>query len=146
MQPFKFSLETVLKYRSEIEESAKIEYQNAQKNVTDAQIAVDEVKGEINHLIIRIDSGVYNEILDINSAFEYKGSLRSRLIKRESDLKVATIKAKKAQNRLIEAKKELQILEKLKDKKMTEYQKEVLLNELKQLDEFIVMSHGRKQR
>ena len=139
MKKFTFRLEPVLKYKSDILEALKNEYAEASKNVFEQMEIVNTLKNEEELLVLKFNSKKI-EGLTIAEATIYE----SFIIKQNKQIKLEVSKLdnlKKIEDekreRMIEAKKEMLSIEKLKDIKVQEYKKEVQKQSELFIEEFV---------
>lgn len=139
MKKFTFRLEPVLKYKSDILEALKNEYAEAAKNVFEQMEIVDSLKNEEELLVLKFNSKKI-EGLTIAEATIYE----SFIIKQNKQIKLETSKLDhlrkiedEKREKMIEAKKEMLSIEKLKDIKVEEYKKEVQKQSELFIEEFV---------
>ncbi|HAX72554.1 MAG TPA: flagellar export protein FliJ [Firmicutes bacterium] len=144
VKPFKFSLENVLQYRSDVEEEKKTMYQDARQNLQIARDQYQDILSEIEDLnkMLRRNTGL--SIQTLQQCYQYKNQLEARLTLQRIELEQKEIDMLTAQNQLIAAKQDVHVLEKLKEKKREVYDIELRRQENKQLDEFSTMSFASK--
>ena len=139
MKKFTFRLEPVLKYKSDILEALKNEYAEAAKNVFEQMEIVNSLKNEEELLVLKFNSKKI-EGLTIAEATIYE----SFIIKQNKQIKLETSKLDhlrkiedEKREKMIEAKKEMLSIEKLKDIKVEEYKKEVQNQSELFIEEFV---------
>lgn len=139
MKKFTFRLEPVLKYKSDILEALKNEYAEAAKNVFEQMEIVNSLKNEEELLVLKFNSKKI-EGLTIAEATIYE----SFIIKQNKQIKLETSKLDRLRKiedekreKMIEAKKEMLSIEKLKDIKVEEYKKEVQKQSELFIEEFV---------
>ena len=139
MKKFTFRLEPVLKYKSDILEALKNEYAEAAKNVFEQMEIVNSLKNEEELLVFKFNSKKI-EGLTIAEATIYE----SFIIKQNKQIKLETYKLDnlrkiedEKREKMIEAKKEMLSIEKLKDIKVEEYKKEVQKQSELFIEEFV---------
>lgn len=139
MKKFKFSLDTVLAYKQQILDALKGEHAALLAQVRAQEEVLDAVWGRYHacneEFRERKATG-----LTIMEATMYESGLRAveLEIQRETD-KLAEIRAReeKKRNEVVEAKKDTASLEKLREKKLDLYNKEVAKAEEQFLEEFV---------
>ena len=139
MKKFTFRLEPVLKYKSDILEALKNEYAEAAKNVFEQMEIVNSLKNEEELLVLKLNKKKI-EGLTIAEATIYE----SFIIKQNKQIKLETSKLDhlrkiedEKREKMIEAKKEMLSIEKLKDIKVEEYKKEVQKQSELFIEEFV---------
>lgn len=144
MKNFRFSLETVLGYKQQMldalqgEHAAALAAERQQEELLRA--TEEEYRAYGREFSERRAAGILAaEIQQYESGLHYlEGKIR-RETERLHELK---LKTEQARERMVEAKKETASLEKLKEKKKDDYQKEAAKNEERMIDEFISNLHA----
>ena len=122
MQKFRFSLNTVLAYKQQIEDSLQSEYSAALARVREQEETLE--------------------------ALAYQGRLRAferEIEEGEKQLKQLQEQAEEKRQAVVEARKETASLEKLKEKKLGEYNKAFSKSEELAVEEFISAVRARQQ-
>ncbi|MCB9493877.1 MAG: flagellar export protein FliJ [Desulfobacteraceae bacterium] len=146
MKKFKFSLESVLKYRIFLEKEARQALMSINLDINECEENIESLKYKrillYNELESETDKGITIEYFNmyqnyISSVDQRLENEKSQLIKllREKDLR--TLK-------LIEARKQKEALEKLKTRKKNQYIEEMLYEEQKELDEISSVKKARE--
>lgn len=144
MKKFSFSLNKVLDYKTQIEDSLRSEHAEAVK-------AVNEKEEKIQSM----EDSYYRKIQELNDKKKNKCSIKelciyedylsysSQQIRREKD-RLVTLQKKEQEKReeVIEAKKERRSIDLLKDKKKKEYDALAQKEEERFIEEFVVNSRS----
>ena len=144
MKKFSFSLNKVLDYKTQIEDSLRSEHAEAVK-------AVNEKEEKIQSM----EDSYYRKIQELNDTKKNKCSIKelciyedylsysSQQIRREKD-RLVTLQKKDQEKReeVIEAKKERRSIDLLKDKKKKEYDDLAQKEEERFIEEFVVNSRS----
>ena len=139
MKKFRFSLETVLEYKQQVLDSLQAEHGAILAQVRDQEQLLEELEAEYRHM-----SGEFNrrklEGLSILDAIKYEQVLRA--MEREIEearerLRELQKQAEKKREQVVEAKKETSSIEKLREKKLENYNKTVQKGEEALIDEFV---------
>lgn len=144
MKKFSFSLNKVLDYKTQIEDSLRSEHAEAVK-------AVNEKEEKIQSM----EDSYYRKIQELNDTKKNKCSIKelciyedylsysSQQIRREKD-RLVTLQKKEQEEReeVIEAKKERRSIDLLKDKKKKEYDALAQKEEERFIEEFVVNSRS----
>ena len=139
MKKFRFSLETVLEYKQQVLDSLQAEHGAILAQVRDQEKLLEELEAEYRHM-----SGEFNrrklEGLSILDAIKYEQVLRA--MEREIEearerLRELQKQAEKKREQVVEAKKETSSIEKLREKKLENYNKTVQKGEEALIDEFV---------
>ena len=140
MKKFKFSLETVLDYKDQMLNSLKNEHGIILAAIREQEEVLDAVWSryrEYNEEFCeRKKSG-----LSAMDAVMYQSALRAQelTIQRETEkLDQLRIEEEKKRNEVVEAKKETASLEKLRERKLDHYNKEIQKIEEQRIEEFVV--------
>lgn len=139
MKKFRFSLDTVLAYKKQALDAAKAEHGAALAQVREQERVVDREEQCYRDYNLEYRRRK-EEGLTIGEAAIYQTGLRAQemRIQREQD-RLEELKKIEEEKRaqMIEAKKETSSLEKLKEKKLDEYQKAVQKSEEAMIDELV---------
>ena len=139
MKKFRFSLETVLEYKQQVLDSLQAEHGAILAQVRQQEELIEELEAEYRHM-----SGEFNrrklEGLSILDAIKYEQVLRA--MEREIEearerLRELQKQAEKKREQVVEAKKETSSIEKLREKKLENYNKTVQKGEEALIDEFV---------
>ena len=139
MKKFRFSLETVLEYKQQVLDSLQAEHGAILAQVRQQEELIEELEAEYRHM-----SGEFNrrklEGLSILDAIKYEQVLRA--MEREIEearerLRELQKQAEKNREQVVEAKKETSSIEKLREKKLENYNKTVQKGEEALIDEFV---------
>ncbi len=139
MKKFRFSLETVLEYKQQVLDSLQAEHGAVLAQVRQQEELIEELEAEYRHM-----SGEFNrrklEGLSILDAIKYEQVLRA--MEREIEearerLRELQKQAEKKREQVVEAKKETSSIEKLREKKLENYNKTVQKGEEALIDEFV---------
>lgn len=148
MKKFSFKLETVLNVKERKEEQLKHELLKLQALKALEEQLLAEVK-EKRAYITRQKSDENKRGTDIQSLIhfeQYIGSLLKKIDDTQKNIKVLEKKADIKREEVVEASREKKVFEKLKEKQFGEFQKAVIQNEQKVLDEMAVSKFNRKEQ
>ncbi|MDY0361075.1 MAG: flagellar export protein FliJ [Desulforegulaceae bacterium] len=146
MKKFKFSLESVLKYRSFLEKEARQALMSINLDISECEGNIESIKYKrillYKELEEETDKGITIEYFNmyqnyISSVDQRLENEKARLIKLLREKDIRTLK-------LIEARKQKEALEKLKAKKKSQYIEEMLYEEQKELDEISSVKKARE--
>ena len=148
MKKFKFRLEALLKVRQMQKEQAEINFATATAKYLSE-------KGKMNCLEEQLTSNIetlsqfQNQRLNIEkikSHHNYLFKLKNELVQQKEILLQAEMEQKKALQALENAMKNLNIIEKLKIKRLTQYKSEILQAEQQYLDDLGIQVYTRRVR
>ena len=145
MQKFNFKLEKVLSYKEQQEEMF-------QQELAQIKVKLKEANDELNRLLhnkeelqIKIKEQEKGKI-DLQKAINYRDYIEVLKVKiKEQEEVVSEIEAilEECRQKLLEKKKECEMLKKLKERKFTEYQTEFFRKEQKSIDELATNNFNR---
>jgi flagellar FliJ protein len=147
MKEFNFKLESVLDYRKTTEKEKVQSYVKKKQEFEQEQSNLEKLEKTYAKNISDITDGATGK-MDFEKQMQYYRYLENTKHKIKNQKKVIhekTEKLNQAEEELIEAKKEVKIMEKLKTKKKEEYEQEQRKVEQNTLDEFATMSFTRKR-
>jgi flagellar FliJ protein len=146
MAKFKFRLELVERLRKQNEEQMRSRFGEAQKDVlkehSKLQGMIDRAEEQTDILKEKIATGASPKEIALYEDFREGQKIRQ---KEQSDRLEDTvaIMVRSYQN-WINSKKELNVIEKLKEKKREEFKKEQRKAEIKTMDDIVVMRQGQR--
>ncbi len=139
---FKFSYQQLLAHRKRLEEVAQRDYLLSQKNVDNAEIELEKMYQQIDDSrkragLLQIRGGDQAPSLVLIDSFINNHKLRIEMQRK----KIRELKsiAEEKQQALVNAAKEYKILEKLREKRMSEFKELVKKRELKFVDDLVTM-------
>lgn len=139
MKKFKFSLDTVLDYKQQVLDAVKGEHASILAQVREQEDVLETVWQRY-----RDYDSEYRERkctgMTIADATIYQGGLRALELEIQREtvrLEQLREQEEKKRGEMVEAKKETSSLEKLKEKKLDQYQKAYQKNEEQLIDEFV---------
>jgi|ERR1035437_2124934 flagellar FliJ protein len=148
MKKFIFKLETVLNVKERREEQLKHELMKLQALKIREEQLLGEVK-EKRTYISRQKSDENKKGTDIQNLIhfeQYLGVLLKKIDDTQKSIKVLEEKADIKRVEVVEASREKKVFEKLKEKQFGEFQRIVIQNEQKVLDEMAVTRFNRKEQ
>lgn len=148
MQKFQFRLETLLKYRRLQEEQAQVKFAQATQKLLAEQAILNDLQAklEANHLLMRQkqqeSSLTVEQFLIIQ---RYEERLKDRIAIQAQEVKKAEVQRDRCLEILTGCMKKRKLVEKLKERRWTQYQAETLQEEQKYLDEIGVQTFVREE-
>lgn len=139
MKKFFFSLDTVLSYKEQILENLKGEHARALLKVRECEEEIDRLFKERFSCGKRLDQ-IRQEgtmIRDISTYENYMEALRIRIENKTKELVVLQNQEEEKKQQVIEAKKETSSIDKLKERKIEEYNKQLQKQEELFIEEFV---------
>jgi flagellar FliJ protein len=146
MKKFKFSLESVLKYKTFLEKEAKQALMSVNLDIKECEANIEHIKFRRENIFKELEKAseksitietfqIYqNYIAGIDQRLENE-KIRLEDLFREKDLKT---------KKLIRARTEKEALEKLKNKKKKKYIEDMLYEEQKEIDEISSLKKARE--
>ncbi|MGB3160691.1 flagellar export protein FliJ [Carnobacterium sp.] len=141
MSKFKFSMEKVLDWRSDTEETKKINLGDAEREKFQQESFLKDMIQE--NIKIKNESLTTTRIDILRRQNMYKVMLDERIIQQKNQVEIATKSVETARLELMEAHKEKKVMEKLKEKEFNLLTSLEKSEEQKQLDEMATLSYGR---
>ncbi len=139
MKKFFFPLDTVLRYKEQVLDSLKGEHARILAKVRECEHAIDELEFQHRQCTIefRNNKMAGMKINEIHTYENYLDSLRIKIQKKRELLAVLQEQEEAKRNEVVEAKKETSSIDKLKERKRFEYEKEVQKQEEHFIEEFV---------
>lgn len=137
---FKFSYQQLLEYRKRLEDLAQRDYAVAQKDVDSAVVELERMYQQIDDSrqrarMLEVKGGKQAPSLALIDDFINKHKIRIEMQRKK--IREFQYVAETKQQALVIAAKEYKILEKLKEKRLTEYKEILKKRELKNVDELV---------
>ena len=143
MSTFNFSLQPVLNHRADIEEEKKAEYRQARQTLQEELEKTQKLIYEIKAVDEQLTQKGMIQVNQLYQLIHYRDQLQQKLIKQQRVQDESEQRVETAQKCLLQAKLDVQVLEKLKEKNYTLHVHQENLEELKMLDELSCINYGR---
>lgn len=143
MSNFKFSLQPVLNHRADIEEEKKAEYRQARQTLQEESEKTQRLICEIKVIDEQLTQKGMIQVNQLYQLIHYRDQLQQKLVKQQRVQDESEQRVETAQKCLLQAKLDVQVLEKLKEKNYTLHVHQQNLEELKMLDELSCINYGR---
>ena len=145
---FRFEMEAVLNYRTQLEEQCQLAFSNAMKRLQIARSVLEDLKKEknalIRHLVKMQANTLHPDMIQRHFAFiEY---LKCKEEKQVAIICKAEEEANAKREDLLEAVKKRKAMETLREKRMAEYIFETAAKDRKELDDFAIIKFGNGMR
>ncbi len=139
MKKFKFSLEKVLNYKTQIEDNLKGEYAEIAKRVLEQEKLIQGLEDNITDTLFAIEEEKSKgfDLSKIQMCEGYIEMLRTRIKAENKKLEQLKILEEKKLAELLEAKVERSSIENIKEKRQADYNKEVQKAEETFIEEFV---------
>ncbi|MDY0131545.1 MAG: flagellar export protein FliJ [Desulforegulaceae bacterium] len=146
MKKFKFSLESVLRYRTFLEKEALQELMSINLDITECEANIESIKYQrmliFQELEEETDKGITIEYFNMFQS--YISSVEQRLESEEHRLLELFREKDLRTEKLIQARKNKEALEKLKSRKKKQYIEKMIYEEQKELDEISSIRKARE--
>ncbi len=144
MKKFFFSLDTVLRYKEQILDNLKGEHARILQKIRMCEQEIEALEQE--RMDCAREFGRKRErgmaINDIRTYENYLESLRLKIIQKKNLLERLLEEEEKKREQVVEAKKETASIEKLRERKLMEYDKQVQKEEERFIEEFVVTKNA----
>jgi flagellar FliJ protein len=146
MKKFKFRLESVLKYKGFLEKEAKQALMSVNLDIKECEANIEQIKFKrlnlIDELEKKTEEGISIEFYHMHQ--NYIASVENSLVREKKRLEYLFKEKDLKTKRLIDARKEKEAMERLKDKTKKKYIEEMLYEEQKELDEISSIKKARE--
>ena len=138
MKKFYFALDTVLRYKEQVLDGLKAEHARILAKVRECERAIEELERRHQECTEELRQNKMDgvTIREIHTYENYLESLGLQILQKK-DLKQLRVKEEAKRNEVVEAKKETSSIDKLKEKKLDAYNKEVQKEEEQFIEEFV---------
>lgn len=147
MAGFEFRLQSVLRLREHQREQRQMELANAYKRLREIQTSQSSVHREIQELVLHMRSHNNKENVDVDRLLDghrYQLALKARLAEIAQAMGEASDEVERCRRNLIEADRQVKVLEKLHEKQLDEHRQRLAREETKQLDEAALLGKTRQ--
>lgn len=139
MKKFNFPLDTVLNYKDQVLDNLKNEHAQIVAKVASQEKKIGELSDQRKSACVRFQEETQNGIA-INVMREYEtyiAFMQQKILAEQGVLQRLKKKEEQKRSEVVEARKEVVSIEKLKEKKLLQYNKEVLRSEELFIEEFV---------
>ncbi|SET93780.1 flagellar export protein FliJ [Lacrimispora sphenoides] len=139
MKKFNFPLNTVLNYKDQVLDNLKNEHAQIVDKVVRQEQKVEELSDRRNDACTRFKAEIGKGIA-VNMMREYETYItfmQKKILTEQGVLQKLQRKEEQKREEVVEARKEVVSIEKLKEKKLLQYNKEVLRSEELFIEEFV---------
>ena len=139
MKKFNFPLDTVLNYKDQVLDNLKNEHAQIVAKVASQEKKIEELSDQRRSACVRFHEETQNGIA-INVMREYEtyiAFMQQKILAEQGVLQRLKKKEEQKRSEVVEARKEVVSIEKLKEKKLLQYNKEVLRSEELFIEEFV---------
>ena len=139
MKKFFFPLDQVLDYKEQVLDGLKAEHARILMKVRECERAIEELEQLHRDCTAEFRKNKLNgiKISEIHTYENYLEALGVKIRIKQDQLEKLKLREEAKRNEVVEAKKETSTLDKLKEKKREEYDKEVQKEEERFIEEFV---------
>ena len=139
MKKFFFALDTVLNYKEQVLDGLKAEHARILAKVRECERAIERLEQEHFQCTqeFQHSRAAGMKISDIHTYENYLDALRLKILQKQELLVKLQTQEEAKRNEGVEAKKETSSIDKLKERKREEYEKEVQKEEEHFIEEFV---------
>ncbi len=139
MKKFYFALDTVLRYKEQVLDGLKAEHARILAKVRDCERAIEELERRHQDCTEELRQNKMDGITvrEIHTYENYLESLGLQIRQKREYLEQLRKKEEAKRNEVVEAKKETSSIDKLKEKKLEAYNKEVQKEDEQFIEEFV---------
>jgi flagellar FliJ protein len=144
---FRFNLETLLKYRTMIEEKAVLEFSEKVRILEKEKGVLEGISRQRGTIMLQFleSQGGDLSAADISTFVSYLHELKRKEQEQEAVVRRSAAEVEQKRKALVEAMKKRKVMETLRDKRYQAYRADQGLREFRELDEMGVIGHGRKR-
>lgn len=140
MKRFDFRLQKVLNYKNQILDSLKSEHSMILMQIYKQENLIEELKNNYRFSCSKCDEEKHKSVMKLENVMQYDAyldNLNKRIEWEETVLESLREKEEKKRAEVVKAKQDVESIEKLKEKKMYNYQKELRVEQELAVEEFI---------
>lgn len=147
MRAFKFRMQSLLRLREQAREDAQRRLADALRRLAQCDQVVNQIRDELRGLEKHMRDAVKQQPLDVDRLLDgrrHQMTLQARLAELNKALSEAGEEVQRCRRNLVEADREVKVLEKLHERRLAEHQRQAAREEIKQLDEAAVIRAARQ--
>ena len=149
MKAFRFRLQTLQQLREQTRDAAQRRLVEAQKKRAIVEQQSQEVSSELQGLEQHMRNKVSGKQVDVDRIMDghrHQLSLQAKLAELNKAITEANDEVAECREKLIEADRQVKVLEKLHERQLSDHQKQIQAHEAKLLDEAATIRAGRQVR
>lgn len=144
MKKFKYSLQNVLKYKKDTEDSIKENYLKLKNRMDEEEGVLENLGFQLQDNLTQINAKRYVNGMSFKNSYSYMYTLQDKMESQEKVVSEYKIKLDEARENLIFAQKERKTIELLKEKAYENHIREMEKEEQKLIDELGLYAFMRK--
>ena len=143
---FRFNLETLLKYRTMLEERAALEFSEKVRVLEKEKKILEDITRERGAIMLQFLEKQRGDLssADVSTFVSYIHELKRRQQEQDTIVRRAEAETEQKRRALVEAMKKRKVMETLREKKFQDYRSDRQLKEFKEMDEIGIIGHGKK--
>ncbi len=144
---FRFNLETLLKYRTMLEEKAVLEFSEKVRVLEKAKGILEDITRQRGAVLLQFLEKQRGDLsaADVSNFVSYLHELGRKQQEQDSVVRRAAAETEQKRRALVEAMKKRKVMETLREKKFQAYRSDRRLKEFKEMDEIGIIGHGKKE-
>ena len=149
MRAFRFRLQTLQRIREQKRDAVQRKLAQAERERSELQQCELDVRGELQGLEEHMRRAVSKQQVEVDRVMDghrHKLSLQARLADLEKAIVQANNEVAQCRNQLIEADRDVKVLEKLHERQLSEHVLQIQAHEAKLLDEAATIRAGRQAK
>jgi len=143
---FRFNLETLLKYRTMLEERAALEFSEKVRVLEKEKKILEDITRERGAVMLQFLEKQRGDLssADVATFVSYIHELKRRQQEQDAIVRRAAAETEQKRRALVEAMKKRKVMETLREKKFQAYRSDRQLKEFKEMDEIGIIGYGKK--
>jgi len=143
---FRFNLETLLKYRTMLEERAVLEFSERARVLEREKKVLEDITSQRGAVMLQFLEKQRGDLssADVATFVSYIHELKRRQQEQDAIVRRAAAETEQKRRALVEAMKKRKVMETLREKKFQAYRSDRQLKEFKEMDEIGIIGYGKK--
>ena len=143
---FRFNLETLLKYRTMLEERAVLEFSERARVLEREKKVLEDITRKRGAVMLQFLEKQRGDLssADVATFVSYIHELKRRQQEQDVIVRRAAAETEQKRRALVEAMKKRKVMETLREKKFQAYRSDRQLKEFKEMDEIGIIGYGKK--
>ena len=143
---FRFNLETLLKYRTMLEERAVLEFSERARVLEREKKVLEDITRQRGAVMLQFLEKQRGDLssADVATFVSYIHELKRRQQEQDAIVRRAAAETEQKRRALVEAMKKRKVMETLREKKFQAYRSDRQLKEFKEMDEIGIIGYGKK--
>ena len=149
MRAFQFRLQTLQRIREQLRDAAQRQLAEAEQRRTELQQCEQDVRGELQGLETHMRKAISKPAVDVDRVMDghrHQISLQARLAELDQAIAKANEEVAQCRHKLVEADRDVKVLEKLHERQLEAHTKQLAAHEAKLLDEAAAIRASRQAK